>query len=326
MRPKEELLQELKTAVDSGVVTRHDVDALFGQSSPDQSVPSKKFSVAHSLFYVAGIILFAAVLSVIGQTWEGGTILHLLLTLVAGSLLWLVAYAVGKASSEDTDTRRGLADALLLTGSLLMITGGYIVTNLFGAYGTVDFFQAAPALLILAVVHGGVWFVIRRDLVYLMAILLGVATIGAVVLGLLRDMNATGDIWALAFIALFALLSWATHVVARLRPETAHLASAYDKLSITVGLLVMYIASFSEAAILWYMALAGAIVGVYYLSIVARQKILLGTASVFLVLMTITLSFRYFSAFGVTTSLILSAMAILGVAMLATNINKKYLS
>ncbi len=327
MRTKDELLGDIRAALASGAITRRDLEALIGGTftTSADTVVKKKLSVAQSLFYVTGIILFAAVLSVIGQTWDGGAALHLFLTIVLGAGMWAVAYSFGK-TARTSDIRQGLSDALLLTGSLLMITGGYIVTNLFGQYGTLDFFEASLALFVIAVLHIGLWRIIRRDLVYLLSILLGVAAIGAVLFGILREAGASGDVWALSVVVLAGLLTWATRVVARLSEETAHMAGAYDRFAIVLGLLTMYIASFGNYAWLWYLGLAGGILCVYYLSIVSRQKILLGTASVFLTLVAITLSFRYFAAFGATTSLVFSALAILGVAVLASRLNKKYMA
>ena len=329
MRTKEQLLKELKDAVALGIVSRQDINSVLGTSveTAGEGSKIKKMSVVQSLFYVAGIILFAAVLSVIAQTWGDGVFLHVMLTTVLGATIWLIAYLI-YANKQTSDLQQGLGDALLLTGSLLVITGGYIIVNSFGGtYGGIDFFEAAPMLLVLAGVHGAFYYIVRRDLLYLMSIFLGVASVGSMIFGVLRDADASGNIWALAFIALAGLLAWSTRVISRMTPVTEHMYSAYDKLAIVLSLLVMYIASFGEKeAAIWYMALAAGICGVYYLSIVMKQKILLGTASVFLVLVTITVAFRYFVEFGVTTSLIVSAMGILAVAALASQLSKKYLS
>lgn len=327
MQTKQELLQELKDAVSSGAVTRQDVESLFSEnlSVQDSQNSIKKFSVVQSLFYITGIILFAAVLSVIAQTWDDGTSLHLILTVVMGSLIWLASYVMDK-DPNISEVKRGMADALLLTGSLLLITGGYIITNLFGAYGHVDFFEAAPTLLVLAAVHAGFYYIVRRDLLYLMSILLAVASVGSLLFGILRDADASGSAWAIALIALAGLLSWAAHILSRTIKVASRLQSSYDKPAIIISLMTMYIASFGDFAGFWYLALASAICGVFYLSIVSKQKVLLGTASTFLVLVTITVAFRYFSAFGVTTSLIVSALGILAAAALASQLSKKYLS
>lgn len=325
MLSKNELVDELKGALKSGLIERSELESLISTApSTSSSKELKKFSVVQGLFYVTGIVLFAAVLSVLAQTWSGGTGLHIILTLVLGSVLWLVAYLIG--SQQVSEVRLGLADSLLLTGSLLVVTGGYVVINIFGGYDAVDFLQAAPVALVLAAVHVGLWMIVRRDLPYLLGVFLAVVAVGALTFEFLRELSVGGDVVALALVLLLALLSWSTHTVASLSRKTAHLAGAFDNLAIVASLITVYIASFGDLAWLWYLALAGGIIGVYYRSIVVRQRLLLGTASIFLVLLTITLSFRYFGEFGVTASLILSAMAILGVAMLASNLSKKYLT
>jgi hypothetical protein len=50
----------------------------------------------------------------------------------------------------------------------------------------------------------------------------------------------------------------------------------------------------------------------------------LGNASFFLVLTVITICFRYFNDYGVTTSLILATIGLLGSAAVAAMINKTY--
>lgn len=327
MLGKDKLLGELRSAIDEGLVTRQEIERILGgqkSAARQDKGGSKRVSVVQSLFYVSGIILFAAILSVIAQTWEGGVLLHLMLTVLLGGTIWAVAFMLDRYGSSS-DIRQGLGDALLLTGSLLMITGGYIIINSFGSYGSVDFFEAAPALLALAFVHTAFYYVLRRDLLYLMAIFLGVASIGSLLFGILRDADASGNAWAFVFIAVLGLLSWTTHTVSQLTKSTVRMQESLDRPVIILVLVTAYIASFGNLAGLWYLALAIGICGVYYLSILKRQKILLGTASTFLVLMTITIAFRYFADFGLTVSLVISAMGILSVAALASQLSKKYL-
>ena len=63
---------------------------------------------------------------------------------------------------------------------------------------------------------------------------------------------------------------------------------------------------------------------IFYLSVISQNRHLLGNASFFLVLTVITISFKYFSGFGVTTSLIMATIGLLGSAAVASSINKKY--
>ncbi len=86
----------------------------------------------------------------------------------------------------------------------------------------------------------------------------------------------------------------------------------------------MYVSVFGAYSTLWMGALVVAVFGIFYLSIISQNKHLLGNASFFLVLSVITVSFKYFSGYGVTTSLILATIGLLGSAAVAASINKKY--
>jgi hypothetical protein len=55
-----------------------------------------------------------------------------------------------------------------------------------------------------------------------------------------------------------------------------------------------------------------------------QNKHLLGNASFFMVLTIVTISFKYFSGYGITFSLIVAAIGLLGSAAVASNIHKKY--
>ena len=106
--------------------------------------------------------------------------------------------------------------------------------------------------------------------------------------------------------------------------NTGGLGQLVNELSERYDLAGMYAASFGDFGLLWYLALVASVIGIFYLSIINQNKKLLGTASFFMVLTVITLSFRYFSGYGATTSLILATIGLLGTAAIASSINKKY--
>lgn len=330
MLTKKEILSELAEALEAGALTKRDIEAVMQQEpslasdSQNSRTSSKSDLVARSLFYSAGVIMFAAVVSVINQTWGAGLWLHLMLTVGLGSIAWLAAYYTGQDRGRG-EIWQGLSDALVLTGSLLLVAGGYIVINHFGNYSRVDFFEAVPALAALSGLHFAFYRLLGRDLVYLLGVLLAVSAVGAVVYGILEDSSMVIDIWAVVLIGLAGLLAWSTRVVSALSISTRHMHSSYDRFAIFMALFTMFLISFGDYAMLWYIALAVSICAVYYLSIISRQKILLGAASTFLILTTIAIAFRYFSGFSLTASLLVSAAGILSVAALATQINKRYL-
>lgn len=334
MSAREELLDDIKSAVNQGLITKSDIDKLFRSKTPSQSSTvepersSKKPSVVNGLFYAAGVILFVAVFSVITTNNFDETMSITLMAPIA-FIVWMMAYLVGR-SRQESDTARGIADALLLTGSLLAIASGNALISLLvgsgGSSGGFGLIEAMPVLLALSALHAGLYVFMRRDLLYLISIFLGVSSMAVLVFEVLMETRVSSTVWAATFIMLVSLLSWVTHVVSRNIKAANHLQGAFDKLAIIVSLVAMYVASFGDWAGFWYFALITAVVGIFYLSIRSKQKLLLGTASTFLVLVTVTVAFRYFSAFGVTTSLVIAATGTLAAAALTLRLHKKYLA
>ena len=86
----------------------------------------------------------------------------------------------------------------------------------------------------------------------------------------------------------------------------------------------MYVASYTDYDIAWVVILIASVLGIFYLSIVTQNKQLLKSGSFFMILTIITISFRYFSGLGVTVSLIVATLGLLGTAVVISSINKKY--
>ena len=146
----------------------------------------------------------------------------------------------------------------------------------------------------------------------------------ALIFGLLQDSTITLDIGATTILCSALLLAFFTRVVTKATPGRSNHAQSFDGLSAFVGLGSMYAASFGDYGVIWLILLIAGIFGIFYLSIIAQNKDLLGSASLFLILSVITISFRYFSGYGITTSLIMATIGLLGSAAVATTINKRY--
>jgi hypothetical protein len=165
---------------------------------------------------------------------------------------------------------------------------------------------------------------VKKDFMLLMGVLLAVATFPVVLFGFLKDASAPRDLWYAIVILSAGLLAYATRVLAKIQPERRELRSIFDSFAVFVTLATMYIASFGDHGLLWLGVLIMGVFTLFYLSIVTQDKRLLGNASFFLVLTVITVSFKYFSGYGATTSLILATLGLLGSAAIASGINKKY--
>jgi uncharacterized membrane protein (DUF441 family) len=157
-----------------------------------------------------------------------------------------------------------------------------------------------------------------------MGVLLCVASFPVLLFGMLQDADISLDVWAGILVSVAGLLAYAPRVVAKIMPDRQRIHNSFDSLAAFLALVVSYAASFGDYPVLWFSILFAGVFGIFYLSIVSQNKNLLGSASFFLVLAVITISFRYFSGYGITTSLILAAIGLLGSAAIATGINKKY--
>lgn len=342
MPTKIEILARIHDELNAGTITPDDLWTLAGPPPPPQAsqpalsaaapapaapppARSGGLSAADVMFYVAGFVLYAAVMSSIAQSWnEGSALVHILLSAGLGLGLWMTAYYLIK-SAVQSDIRKGLINALLLTGSLLVVTGGYIITNeIIGGFDEVNFIPGAIMLAVVGGLHIAFDRLVKRDLLLLLGIILMVAAFPAFMFGLLQNSDASIDVWSGILVATALLLAYATRVVARLVPDRPDIRRAFDPLAAFLALGSMYAATFGSYAGLWLVALIASVLGLFYLSVLSQSKQLLGNASVFLIITVITIAFKYFSGFGITTSLVLAAIGLLGSAAVASGINKKY--
>ncbi|HEX8763471.1 MAG TPA: hypothetical protein VF733_07005 [Candidatus Saccharimonadales bacterium] len=331
MKTKEEILAELQEGLNSGILTTDDLKPYAtrpGVARAENSEPegkTEKLSAVDVMFYIAGIVLFSTIMSIIIQSWnDGSAFVHILLSAVIGMGLWAGAYYLIKSSFQN-DIRTGLTNALLLTGSLLIVVGGYIITNeIVGGFQEVNFIPAAFALAVLGGLHIGFDKLVKRDFILLMGVLLAVAAFPALLFGFLKDSGAPMDVWAIILIISSGILAYATRIVAKINPDRKEIYHSFDSFAAFLALMSMYVASYSDRGVLWLGVLVAAVFGIFYLSIILQNKQLLGNGSFFLVLTIITISFKYFSGYGVTVSLIIATLGLLGSAAIASGINKKY--
>lgn len=329
MRTKQEILNELEEAVNTGLVERRDLEVFISKGGIEdistEASRSKKISAVDIMFFVAGIVLFAAILALIGQAWSDENPLgNILLSAGIGAVMWLAAAYMIK-NSISSEIRHGLTNSLLLTGSLLIITGGYIIANeIVGGFYEVNYIPSAIALAVVGGLHIGFDRIVKRDLVLLLGILVSVIAFPALMLGILEKSDIGFDIWAIIVVISAALLVYATRIAAKIYPDRKNLTVSLDWLGAFVALLSMYMATFGDYDIAWYGLLIMSIIGIFYLSIIMQNKHLLGNASFFLVVTVVSIAFKYFSGFGTSFSLIMATAGILASAALASHMNKKY--
>lgn len=337
MTPKDALLNSVKEGLASQTITAADLEAIVtsstGVTSTDQpkilsqtAVTSKKLSIIDVLFYLAGIILYAAIMVMAFQSGADSTVLKVVITLGTGLLFWTAAYVVGTKPNQN-DVRKGLVNSMMLTGSLAVASGAFFTASeVVGDNGTLQEYAAAITMAILGIIFIVFDRIFRHIILITFGVLLVVMSVPTFLTAILSTMEPSQDIWTLIGIATGVLLAAGGRFAAKTGQERISIEHSFESLAVFVILGSIYIAGIvSSIAPVWEILLPISIYAAFYVSIKRRSKHFLVTGSIFLILFLITVSFKYFSGLGAAFSLILSAASILATAFMAVNINKKYI-
>ncbi len=346
MISKEILLEMVRDGLDSGAITKADLAEFVGptETSGTASVTPVKpmvlktkqrhaqehannaLTVIDTLFYLAGIIIFASLGAAVAEVGtDVGTSSAILL--VPGLIFWAGAYKFGKRS-ELSETTKGLVNALVLSGCLSVISGVMLAASqLVGSSADASaayVFAAALALL------GGVHLTYDKFFRHAIPVVLGmyliIAAFPTVLFGLLANANPPIDVWTVIFMGVGTLTAYGGIIASKTAPGRGYLKGAFLPVAGVLVLGSAYTASLaSQAAVVWQVILPLLIYGAFFYSVKRRSQNFLFTGAMFLALDLITMSFKYFSGLGVSFCLILSAAALLGTAFLAIDINKRYI-
>lgn len=329
MKTKQAAINEIKGYIDSGLIDKSDLELFINNThikTANDNLKHKHSSVVSIMFYIAGIILFSTIMSVISQFWDtGDAFTHIFLSSIIGLLLWFLSYYLIEKQSKS-ETIIGLANSLLMTGSLLITVGGFIIVyEIFGDSSGFNYLPSSIALVVVGLLHIMFDRLVGRDILPLAGLFLTVAAFPMAVFGILKDSILTADVWYVVLISAAVILVYSSRVFVKINPSRQNLRKSFDIFAAFFSMFLMYMASYGEFDILWLVSLIISIFGIFSLSIIMQSRELLGGGSFFLVLTIITISFKYFSDLGTTFCLIVSTIGLLISAMIASEINKKYI-
>lgn len=339
MRSKDEILHELQQALRDGTVSNADIAQLAGQTTvqdrptvatQDDKVThntAKKISAIDAMFYSAGLIFFVMIMSIVVQMWSvANNSPSVILTGTIGLLLWGFVYYLTKKKAR-TDIQNGLSDSLLLTGSLLLIAAGYIMSmDINNAIDSLQHLVVAVILLMLGLTHLLFSRFVAKSLPVLMGIVLTSLALAVALVGTLYDAEAPFDLMVFAVSGSALVAMGATRFVAKHNSRQSQIGEVLDVFALFVVLGSCYIATYSGISIVWFAILLAVIVGLFYMSIITRKRRLLGLAVFFLIITILTIAFRYFSGYGATLSLVVATIGVLMTASVAVMLDKKYFS
>lgn len=342
MRNKQTILIELRELLDSGELTKSEIQGLIGDnqreaSSVDASASTSvqktsRLSAIDIMFVTGGVILFASVQALIDQLHLGlsSGVFGAMLCLAIAATLWGFAL-VQSRQKQASEVGRGMGLSFILTGSLLLVAAAVHMTNALmsgsGASNDVahNLYTFGFLMLGVALFHVIFAWLVRRQLVVGAGILAACSALVALAIGALVSVKVEGaDPYVLVFIVAAVFLAVAARMVVRIKSGALH-PRAFDGLAQFIALVAMTIATFNDWHMLWYPLIICVILGLFYVSIRQKSQPSLVIAAFFLTVTLISMSFRYFSGLGIAFSLLLAAVAVLGVATVSVSLRKKYL-
>ena len=296
---------------------------------------AKKLSIVDVLFYLAGLVLYISLMVLTFQSGSDQPGMQIGVTLGSGLLLWTLVYILGREPGQsESDTRQGLINALMLTGCLAVVTGGmtaayYVVGTDAATNGNNPAFAyaVAVALAILGAAHLAYDRILRHIILVVLGFLLICAAFPTVFIALLMGGDVPADVWIMIGIATGLLIAGAGWLAAKTAPGREAVKNGFLSLAGFIVLGSMYAGNYaSTVPVIWEIILPLTIYLAFFISIKRKSKNFLITGSFYMVLFLVGISFKYFSGLGAAFSLMLSAASLLGTALLATRINKRYIA
>jgi hypothetical protein len=305
----------------SGVVTSHD----NGPSPKTTPSTNTKLSIVDMLFYLAGIVLYAALMVFAFQAGGTSSPNGSLLLLLCALALWTVSML--GADKKTSDNAGAFWNAMLLTGSLSLISGGVMLSSYISGDSGLSTYTLAVVLAILAAAHLFFDQILPRTVLVFLGLALAVSVFPVFVPAMLTSSDVSGDVWTLVGIGTGVITAVAGYAVVYTAPAREQLRSSFYSIAGFIVLGSVYGATFgSSMAVAWSIVLPILIYLAFYTSIKTRSRNFLLTGSFYLVVFIITMSFKYFSGAGAAFSLAISAAALVATAIMASSIKKTYLS
>lgn len=328
---RDKLLTLIKKGLTDNTITRDDLHQLLkGDTAPsnDTSKDQKKPDASIAMFLVGGIIIYAALFAFNDQVFGRITVMpSAVLFIIAASVAWGIVLTNKTSADEQDPYMDGGVKMISLFGSLSLITGASVlfisILETISLTESSSFLLMAAISLLIGALH--LWFGKSSARLYSINIgtLLITGSFLAVIAAVFYDVDSI-NFWVTVFILLSGILAALSRKISQLL-DTPSTSASMDSLATLIALGVMYIASFDDAVgFFWLLLSFISIFSLYYRSIQLQGKQFLGLASLFLSLIIITISFRYFSGAGITFSLLISAIGVIGTAVVANNINKKF--
>ena len=316
MLSKDQLLSEIRQALQSGSVEKKDLVSVINEATH-----KKHASLPHILGYIGGGIVLIGIIIYIGQQWASfGSFMRIFFTLITGIILYVVAWLLHKVK------RTQVVSMGMFLASYGLIPGGVAV--LLHETGTST--RGIMAHLIVALITcmvTVVTFILLRNTFLLLTAILGTTWLYYAILTWMEDLMGPWQSETFGYLTAMQGLSFVLLGYVSIR-RWKYFENLKGLLYLTGSYIFMgalLAVSFEHEGLLYiYWAFIGACI---FASISLNSKALLSAGSVFLVAYIIRITAEYFAkSIGWPIALIFIGIAIIIISILSVKIGKKYLT
>lgn len=341
MKDKNEILAEIKSYLDDGLIKPEDLADLVPTQKYEQGELIASTATVETgrsnggitaMFVVGGILLYGAIQAALAFSADfssrGGWLIVAVINMLVGVAAW---YLACKSRGDSSDVSKGLALSALIVGSFGVVAGwGALYVAIVSDMSNLDFLPGMFIASIFQLLCASSFIIFERiidkhSLLQVGSILI-VSSIATLVTACMMEADIdSGDPYVIAYLAFAGLLAALPRLAKSLYAGKEKVVERLDSLAVFFALVTLYVATFlTDTGLIWTVLLFAAVFGVYYLSVAIKRRSNLISASVFFILAVNTVAFKHFAGYAIAVALVLSAISIIGAAIVAVNLNNKY--
>jgi hypothetical protein len=331
---KEKILNDLRVAVNSGLISKNEVTSAIGLPKIDNANSGnsiiRRFGVSEILYFIGGIIVLIGLIILVAQNWmtmSYGT--RVLATFGTG-----VAFFLGSLALSKTNTLGKLDNVFYILSAILTSFGYFVMFEKFITEANMNLFTILiPFLLLLQ--FGLTQFFTKKDVFTLFNAVFGTwlffSITNVMISNSINRFGQNFDLYRVILVG-FSYLSFGYFLQIRQRPFSSFfdIFGILGVLGASFALNVMTGSSIfggsSTAPAIWSGLFPLILLATLFGSVYLKKSAFLFIGMLFLVAYLIRITAQYFSNItGWPIALIFIGIVIIGLGYLAIYINKKYI-
>jgi len=313
---KQEVLQNIKTLIDNGQLSKADILGLF-----NTEVDSKKKSslgIINILYGIGGLVIFAGVIALIVQNWDSlGSFARVLITLGMAIVLYISSIMV------LTRQYNVLAQILISVSYILFPLGIGVMLNELSINPEIG---AMSIIGILLTVLAVITYLLFKDLIFslLFSVFFGTISAYLVLAYILEKASMTYEFDIYLYLTIALGITHALLAYAFTKPQTRVVLRRLGGLFYGTGTLGVLIGALSLGGV-WDVLFIFVVIGTFLLSVYVHSRGMLFFSSIFFLGYLFKITGEYFAgSIGWPIALILIGIITIVVAIGTFKINQKY--